>query len=194
VNLNRLDYVIADRGTRYVDIRDVEDGWGDVRVGGGYQLLRDSSRSLALRGLVKLPVGDVDELTGSDGTDVAAWLDYTDTELLARIGVSMTAALGVILLGDGDLLLDQQRDYAAYAHFGVGYALSDAWALKAQLDYESALIDASVDQLGGAALQGTVGVRWQATPKLWLDVALAEDLTPDSTSDAMLQVLFGTRL
>ncbi len=43
---------------------------------------------------VKLPTGDMDKLTGSGGTDVATWLDYTDRELLARFRLSMTAAVG----------------------------------------------------------------------------------------------------
>mgnify|MGYP000520546225 CR=1 FL=1 len=70
----------------------------------GFQVLRDAERSLAVRALVKLPTGDVDKLTGSQGTDFATWLDYTDRELLARFHLSMTGAIGLMVLGDGDLL------------------------------------------------------------------------------------------
>jgi hypothetical protein len=193
-DLNQIDYFISDNNKVYVDFQDSHDGWGDIRLTGGYQLLRTSERSLALRALVKLPTGDVDTLTGSNGTDGATWLDYTDRELLARLHMSMTAAIGAMVLGEGDLLPQQQRHVAGYGHFGLSYQMTDAWAFKAQLDYHSDLVDASVRQIGGAALQGALGTSWQITPKLFADFALVEDLVSDSTSDVMLQFLLGAKL
>ena len=193
-DLNRIDYFISDQNKVYVNFQDSHDGWGDIRVTGGYQLLRTPERSLALRALVKLPTGDIDTLTGSNGTDGATWLDYTDRDLLARLHLSMTAAIGLMVLGDGDLLPQRQRHFAGYGHFGLSYQMTDAWAFKAQLDYHSDLVDASVRQIGGAALQGALGANWQITPKLFADVALVEDLVSDSTSDVMLQFLLGAKL
>jgi len=192
--LNKIDYFISDRNKVYVDFQDEQNGWGDVRVSGGFQVLRDAERSLAVRALVKLPTGDVDKLTGSEGTDFDTWLDYTDRELLARFHLWMTGAIGLMVLGDGDLLPQKQNRFAAYGHFGLSLPLSNAWSLKGQLDYHSQLIDTPVDQLGGAALQGAFGVRWSATPKFWSDLALVEDLTADSTSDVMVQLMIGARL
>ncbi len=190
---NQIDYYISDGNKVYVDFQNERRGWGDVRVGGGYQLLKDPGRSVAVRALVKLPTGDVNELTGSEGTDVAAWLDYTDRELLARFRLSITAAVGIMVLGDGDLLPEKQKRVAGYGHFGLSYPLTDEWALKGQLDYHSQLINAAIDQLGGAALQGTVGATWQLNPRLWSDIAMVEDITGDSTSDVTIQILIGTR-
>lgn len=192
--LDEIRYFIADGASPDVDVRNDRDGWGDVRLSAGYQIVRDSGRSFALRALIKLPTGDVGELTGSEATDASAWLDYTDRELLARVRLSLTGAVGVIALGDGELLPDDQRGTALYAHFGIGYPLTDAWTLKAQLDYHSQLIDAAVDQLGGAALQGSLGARWRITPKLWSEFALTEDLVADSTSDVLLQLVLGVEL
>ena len=45
----------------------------------------------------------------------------------------------------------------------------------------------------GAALQGTFGVSWQVTPRFWSDLAMVEDLTADSTSDVVLQLMIGTK-
>ncbi len=56
------------------------------------------------------------------------------------------------------------------------------------------MIDAAVDQLGGAALQGSLGARWRFTQQLWTDFALTEDLTADSTSDVMFQLVLGVEL
>ena len=59
--LNKIDYFISDQNKVYVDFQDEKDGFGDVRVSGGYQLLRGPERSLAVRALVKLPTGDMDK-------------------------------------------------------------------------------------------------------------------------------------
>jgi len=193
-NLNQIDYYISDGNKVYVNFQDSHDGWGDIRVTGGYQLLRTPERSLAVRALVKLPTGDIDTLTGSNGTDGATWLDYTDRELLARLGMSMTAAIGVMVLGEGDLMPQQQRHVAGYGHFGISYPVTDAWTFKAQLDYHSDLVDASVRQIGGAALQGSLGAHWQITPQLFTNFALVEDLVSDSTSDVMVQIMLGAKL
>jgi len=191
--LNKIDYFVSDKNKVYVDFQDPKNGWGDARVSGGYQLIRTPERSLAVRALVKLPTGDVDKLTGSDGTDFATWVDYTDRDLLARWRVSLTAAVGVIVLGDGELLPQDQNRFAGWGHFGLSYPLADALTLKGQLDYHGQLIDTSVEQLGGAALQGAFGVSWQVTPRFWSDLAMVEDLTSGSTSDVMLQLLLGTK-
>ena len=194
VGRDEINYVVTDRGANYVDVHATRQDWGDLRVSGGYQVFYEPERSLAIRALVKLPTGNVDQLTGSHAADVATWLDYSDRDLLARFRLSLSGALGVMLLGDGDLLPQDQRPVAGYAHFGISHALSDAWALKAQLDYHSELIDTSIDQLGGQALQGSVGAHWRFNGSLWTELALAEDLTPDSTSDVLLQLLLGVDL
>ncbi len=192
--LNKIDYYVSDRNKVYVDFQDPKNGLGDVRLNGGYQLVRAPERSLALRALVKLPTGDMKSLTGSGGADFAAWLDYTDGALLSRSRLSLTGALGLMVLGDGDLLPQKQNRFAGYAHFGLSYPLSESWTLKGQLDYHSRFIDASIDQLGGAALQGSFGASWQVTPKFFTQIAMAEDLTADSTSDVLLQLLIGATL
>src|SRR5262249_17022421 len=155
-----IDYFIQDDGEIFADFQHQRRDWGDVRLAGGYQLVRDDARSLATRVEIKLPTGDVDDLTGSEATDVAVWADYTDRSLLKGIGLDLTTTLGVVWLGDGELAPDKQEDYGVFAHLGLSYQISERWALKTQLDAHSEIIDSHVDQLGGAALMGTIGARW----------------------------------
>jgi hypothetical protein len=189
-----IDYFVADDGEVFADFQNQRRDWGDVRLSGGYQLLRNDSRSLAGRIEVKLPTGDVDDLTGSEGTDVAFWADYTDRSLLSGIGVDLTTMLGIVWLGDGELAPDKQEDYGVFAHLGLSYQISERWALKVQFDAHSELMDTHVDQVGGEALMGTLGARWHVTPTLWTDLAIIEDVYSDSTSDVVLQVAFGARI
>ena len=106
----------------------------------------------------------------------------------------MTAAIGLMVMGDGDPVPHKQNRVAGWGHFGLSYPLTDAWAVKGQPDYHyGQLIDSCRSALGGEALQGTVGLSWQVTPRFWSDFAMVEDLTADSTSDVMLQLLIGTK-
>lgn len=189
-----IDYFIADDGEVFADFQKRRRDWGDVRLAGGYQVVRDNARSLALRTSLKLPTGKVDDLTGSEAADLALWADYTERAILGGLGLDVTAMLGVVLLGDGDLAPEKQESQAVFAHFGLSYELSERWALKGQLDAHSELVDSHVDQVGGAALMGTIGARWRVTPKLWTDIAIIEDVYSDSTSDVVLQLVFGARL
>ena len=189
-----IDYFIQDEGEIFADFQHQRRDWGDIRLSGGYQLVRNDARSLAARIELKLPTGDVDDLTGSEGTDVAIWADYSDRSLLSRLGLDLTTTLGVVLLGEGELAPDKQEDYAVFAHLGLSYRLSDRWSLKTQLDAHSELMDSHVDQLGGQALMGTIGARWHVTPTLWTDFAIVEDVYSDSTSDVVWQMVFGARL
>ena len=124
----------------------------------------------------------------------SAWLDYTDRELLARLHMSMTGAVGVMVLGDGELLPHEQQRTALYGHFGVGYPLTDAWTLKAQLDYHSQLIDGRSINSAARHCRAVSARRGGARTRLWTDFALAEDLTADSTSDVLLQLVLGVEL
>ena len=48
----------------------------------GRQLHADPDRALALRGMVKLPTGELSNLAGSGAADYAMWAEYADHRLL----------------------------------------------------------------------------------------------------------------
>lgn len=188
---NKIDYVIRSDGITYADFQDSQEAWGDVRVSGGYQWLNEGDRSLAIRGLIKLPTGDEDKLTGSGAGDAAVWVDYTDRRLLARLGLELTLAGGLMIMDEGDVVPDEQNDAAVFGHLGLGWQFSQRWSIRAQLDGHSELISTGLDQTSGAALQGSVGFRFRATDRYWTDLALSEDLVSDSSPDVVFQLLLG---
>lgn len=191
---NKIDYVIRSGGKTYVDFQDSEEALGDIRLTGGYQWLSEPGRALALRAVVKLATGDPDKLTGSGAADAALWLDYTDRCWLAPLGLTLTLGAGVLVMGDGDIVPDDQERTAGFGHFGLGLPLSQRWSLLAQLDGHTKLIDTGLDQVSGAGLQGTVGVRFQAPKTFWGEFSLSEDLIGDSSPDVVFQLLLGARL
>ena len=190
---NKIDYVIRSGGTNYIDFQDSKESFGDVRFTGAFQWLRESDRALALRGSVKLPTGDEDKLTGSDGADLAVWLDFTDRRWLSRWRLELTMTGGLLLMEEGEIVPEEQNDVALFGHLGLSYPITARWALKAQLDGHTELIGTGLDQASGEALQGSVGARFAVNNKFWMDIALSEDLVSDSSPDAVFQFLLGTR-
>lgn len=191
---NKIDYVIRSRGTTYVDFQDSEEGFGDIRLLGGYQWLAAPDRALAVRGLVKLATGDPDKLTGSGAADGALWLDFTDRRWLSRFGMTVTLGAGLLVMGDGDIVPRDQERTAGFGHVGLGLPLSRRFTLLAQLDGHTTLIDTGLDQVSGAALQGTVGLRFRGERRFWGDFSLSEDLIGNSSPDVVFQLLLGARL
>lgn len=190
---NKIDYVIRSAGTTYVDFQDSKESLGDVRFSGAFQWLRDADRALALRGSIKLPTGDADKLTGSDGADFALWLDYTDRRWLSRLGLELSVTGGVLLMEEGEIVPEEQNDAALFGHLGLSYPITARWRVIAQLDGHTELIGAGLDQVGGEALQGSIGTRFAFNEKFWTDFALSEDLVSDSSPDVVFQLLLGAR-
>jgi hypothetical protein len=190
---NKIDYVIRSGGTTYIDFQDSKESLGDIRIAGGFGWLREADRALALRASLKLPTGDADKLTGSDGADLAVWLDFTDRRWLSRLGLELTMTGGVLLMEEGEIVPEDQNDVALFGHLGLSYPISARWTLKAQLDGHTELIGTGLDQASGEALQGSIGTRFAPGGKFWMDIALSEDLVSDSSPDVVIQLLLGAR-
>lgn len=188
-----LDYRVVVDGTTYADIQNGQGHMGDVRAWFGYQGLRDANRSLALRGMLKLPTGKMASLSGSGGTDVALWAEYANARALRALRLELSLMAGAVLLGKGDLAPGRQRDVAGIFHFGLQLPLGKRVRLHAQLDAHTELLDTAVAQIGGAALQGTLGGRIELSRRFWLDLGVVENLTTKSAPDVTFQIVLGGR-
>ncbi len=190
---NVLDHQVVVAGVTYADFQRPKGHLGDVRAWFGYQGLRGAERSLALRGMVKFPTGSVDTLTGSEATDFAIWVEYADSRLLRALGLETSLMAGAVLLGDGELAPAAQRDVAGFFHFGLQLPLGKRLRLHGQLDAHTELLDSPLRQIGGSALQGTLGGRIQLGQRFWLDLGVVENLTTKSAPDVTFQVVLGGR-
>ncbi len=189
-----IDYYVVHDGEVAVDFQSDKEGWGDVRAQAGYQLRRDTDSMIALRALLKLPTGDVNNLTGSGAADVALWVEYGRTQLFGNSRGSLNAGAGVVALGEGDLLREAQEDYAHFAHLALTWQLTQRLVVLGQLDYHSQLLDTGLPQVAERALQGTLGGRWQFDRGWFGEFGLVEDLSAKSTSDVLFQLVLGVHL
>lgn len=188
-----LDYHVRVDGTTYADIQNTQGHLGDVSAWLGYQIFRDAETSLALRTMVKVPTGRVSSLSGSGGTDVALWAEYASARLLRALQLEVSLMAGAVLLGNGDLAPARQRDVAGFFHFGLQLPLGKRLRLHGQLDAHTELVDASLQQIGGSALQGTLGGRIGLSRRFWLDLGVVENLTTKSAADVTFQIALGGR-
>lgn len=175
-------------GMTVFDINEPVSGIGDITLRLGWQAWRKDGRGFALRGTLKAPTGDPDKLTGSSAWDTSLYLEYTDAGLVSG-RLAITAAAGLMVLGDGEFAPAQQENTAWTGHLGLGWRFTDKFAGKAQLDSHAALFDSPLPQVGDAAIMATFGVTWNFSPRWWLDAALVEDVLSSATPDVVF--LFG---
>lgn len=188
---DRLRYRIVTDGVTRLDLDESTQAPGDIRLYAGRTLYDEGGRRLAVRGLVKLPTGDGGELSGSEATDAGLWMEYTQAGLFGLGRLSLSALAGGMVLGEGDLLPEYQREFMPAFHLGFGWRLSPRIELLMQADARGAAFDIPSDILGRTVLQGTLGGRVRLSNGFWLDLAVAEDLRSKSAPDVIFHLSLG---
>ncbi|CAG0964722.1 hypothetical protein GEOBC_00928 [Geobacteraceae bacterium] len=179
-------------------IDDSGGGIGDIRLTGGFQLYDDRAeapRRLALRGALKLPTGDSDRLRGSGSVDFALWLAASDDYRLGNWGhLTLFANAGGTVMGDGNVLEDQQRDLVAAGTVGFGWSPVDWLAITAQATWHSPLYQGSeLREINNDTLMITGGFDFAFTERTSLDIAISEDLSVKTAPDVTFHLALRQR-
>ena len=142
------------------------------------------TRHVSVRFSVKLPTGDSDDVHGSGALDAALGIYAQDTGSLFGRELSYLGFAGVLGLGDGDVLADQQNSAVPYGGLAATWHATRRFGITAQLQAQGAYIDSDLDELGGSTIQLAVGgvYRWTAHG-LAVRFALVEDVISDATPD-----------
>ena len=152
----------------------------DLRLHGAWQC----RTNLTLHASVKLPTGDDRKILGSGGMDVGSWLaSQTSTRCLGH-DVLLQARGGILYLGDGKIIPDQQRNWVGFGGASTTFKCTQNFGLIAQLDAHTALYsDSELDQIGYYSAVLTLGgiYRWRDDWQLKLGVA--EDLRVSASPD-----------
>ena len=192
---NQIHYQVDENGNVLYRMTEKQSGMGDIRFTAAVPLFTESIRSrrhLAARSVLKLPTGESADLLGSGGTDVSAGLAYSDQELLKVINTMLTANLGLVYLGDSDILSDKQRDFAVYGGVSMDWQALNWLSLKLQLDMHSAMYDSELVQLG-SSMQLLAGGTVHLPGDVLLDLGISEQLSSDSTPDVGIYLIIGHR-
>lgn len=192
---NRLLFSYTRNGIVMAEMSDGASGVGDLQLQLSRRLkVSKEGNWLSLSASLKLPSGDVDRFQGSGAVDLAVWLSGAAPTLLEawRMGGYMQA--GVLLLGDGDLLSEQQRNSVLFGSAGMHWRAWPGLMLKAQFDLHSSFYDSQLEQLGKRSLMltlgGTIALDQGAGA---LDLAIGENLATDTVPDFMLNLAYRRR-
>ncbi|MFW6094380.1 MAG: DUF3187 family protein, partial [Pseudomonadota bacterium] len=188
-----LEYRLVRDGRTVAYVGERRRHLGDLRGWLGYRLADAPGRQSAVRVLVKAPTGRIDDLSGSEGTDLALWWEMHDRRWLEDGGVAVTMMAGVTVTGNHALAGVDRQPLVASGHLGFHYPVSADVSLHAQLDGHSDILDAELPQLAQAAALGTLGATWRWSSTRWLDVSLTEDLTTRSAPDVVFRMAVGSR-
>lgn len=195
----RMVYSYVRDGVTQVDIRDATSGIGDVLLTFGYRLAGGkggAARTIALRAGLKLPTGDPGALRGSGSTDISLRLAASDGETLSRQNVSFYGSAGILWMSKGEVLEQQQREFAGFGTVGGGWRPLSWLALKIQLDTHSAFYRDSVsDVLSSTVFQvvggGAFALPWGTTIDVGISENIITETSPDVTFHFALRKRFG---
>jgi hypothetical protein len=164
-------------GATLLDIQRPRAGLGDIRLALGWQWRADDDSAQALRAELKLPTGSADDLAGSGAADLSlAWAG----ERRLRLGAydsRVHGTAGLLLMGEGDVLPEQQKRLVPFGGAGIAIALDSHWAAKAQLDLHAPVYrDSALRSLDDTAALLSFGIGWRGDSYWSADVTVVEDI------------------
>lgn len=173
-----------------VDIATPASGPGDVRLTGARQLaLNPDVANLALHASLKLPTGEPDELRGSGAADLAVWFVSGCGRNRCPGDFGWQAGAGVLWLGKGEVLPDQQNRLVAIGSTAVEWRALPSIAFKAQLNAHTPFYgQTDLTPLGDPSIQVVLGGTWSFSPRAALDLAVSEDLLVHTAPDVSFLV------
>lgn len=162
-------------------------GVGDVQLTAAIPFIRaddGGGKSLALRSAIKLPSGAADELRGSGAADFSLGIYASDTRQLAGRELAISGFVGALLLGDGDVLAEIQRNAVPYGGAAATWYATDRLSISTQVYGQGAYFDSDLEELGGTSVQLAVGGAYRLAGRgLLLSLAVVEDLVANATPD-----------
>lgn len=189
---SRLVYRYQLNGITLLDQTNAATGIGDLRFNGAWQwrkAQKSGDSNIAFRASLSVPTGDSDNLLGSGGMDAAFWFSADREDNFFSFPGSSWAGGGVLLLGNGDVLADQQREIALFGSVGGGARVLPWLSLKLQLDVNTALYDKShFVQIDGNSVQLVMGGDILWSKNILLDLAVKEDPTVHASPDVVFHM------
>lgn len=166
-------------------------GIGDMQLTAAVPLfgsLENDKRAITLRTSLKLPTGDSDTLLGSGAADLSLGLYVTDSTF-TKLNLSLSGFVGVILLGNGDVLPELQERSVVFGGVSTTWQATERFGVTLQVNAQTPYFDSDVEELGGNSVQAALGGSYRfRNSRYSLSIAIVEDLFSNATTDVALQV------
>lgn len=186
---DQLDFLYESGGVTQYELTSSTFGLGDVQLTAAVPLREaDDGFALAIRSSVKLPTGDADNLHGSGATDFATGLYASNKTTLFNRDLGLTGFVGVLALGDGDVLPDLQKSTVPFGGVAAKWQAMERLGIIVQVYAQGEYFDTDVEELGGDTYQLGIGLDYHLPRQgLSLALAIAEDPLSDATPDIAIQ-------
>ncbi|MCU7916219.1 MAG: DUF3187 family protein [Candidatus Thiodiazotropha sp. (ex Gloverina cf. vestifex)] len=192
---NRLLFRYERAGSTAFEMTDGTSGVGDIRFLASKALSQSSAGNLlTIHASLKLPTGDADRLQGSGAVDLAVWLSGAAPTLWPDMRIGGFAQIGVLAMGEADVMPELQHDSVWFAGAGVHWEAFDWLTLKGQVDVHGAFYRSGLDPLGLRSTLLTVGGTIPMDQgRSAIDLAIGENLATDSVPDFMINLAYRMR-
>ena len=166
-------------GVTLFDTVETSSGIGDLQVSAALQLGR-----AALRASIKAPTGDPDRLTGSGAADFAVAVHAGGLSTLFDRTLSYSGFVGILALGDGDVLPTLQKNIVPYGGVALRWQATERFSLATQVYGQRPYYEATLKELGGDTLQLAFGGDYRfPAQRILLRFAIAEDMRGAAAPD-----------
>ena len=181
---NQFRLLFEKEGITQIDLASPASGIGDTQVTGAMRLGK-----VTLRGGIKLPTGEARDLTGSGAVDVSLGVHAGGLTTLFDRDLAYSGFVGVLALGDGDVLPEFQRSAVPYGGIALRWRATPRLSLGTQLYAQGSYFDVNLDEIGGSPFQLAFGGDY-VFPKqrLLLRIAIAEDIAAGAAPDFGLHI------
>ena len=173
----QLRYLYRRDDTVFFEGNEPTSSIGDVSFELKRQMVRSGPYAVALRGIVKLPSGSTEQLSGSGAADYGVGVAID--RLGSRVGFFLNA--NHYFLGSTGAL--PARDYSS-AMAGFDIRIWPRLLVNAQVDWMTPFLESDLREMQGLASQLSFGMRFLQSPRFGYEWRFSEDLSrasPDFT-------------
>lgn len=188
---NQLLYQYRRDGIDRVNLSQAAAGIGDVRLtlGQAWTQGDQGATDATLRFSLKVPTGDSDRLLGSGAPDAAVWISIACREATCTGPLSWYGGGGLLWVGRGDVLPDQQRRVVGFGSGGLHWKAFQRVTLAAQIDGHTPFYTGSeLRPLSDTSFQLVLGGMWRVQNRHTVEIAITEDLAVDTAPDVVLRL------
>lgn len=188
---NELRLAYAYPGATF-DLSSSSQGIGDLQLTAAVPLFRKHGRqkpAVALRGTLKLPTGDADQLLGSGGYDVSLALYADHAIVLMGQSFEIAGFGGMLWPGDSDYFREKQQSAVGFGGLGAAWQAAERFSVTGQLVVQGSYLDSQVGEVGERTVQGAFGGIFRFPQRrMALSLMVFEDINGNATADVAVQL------
>ncbi|MEM9103499.1 MAG: DUF3187 family protein [Pseudomonadota bacterium] len=185
---DEIAFIYRRNGEDIFNLNDSANGMGGLTFHVGYQWYRQGQEAIAWRSGVKLPTGNAEKFTDSEGTDIFSGIYYSNDRLIALEQWSLHASVGLLYTSDGKLNEDSRKNTIFYASSTVAWQIMESLSLKIQLDGHTGFYDSELKELNDASIQIAYGGSFALGKSWFIDLTMTEDIQVAMSPDVVFQL------